>query len=128
MPASKKARAVGFNHVALEVGDIDAALASTVAFSTSNFEARAIQQRSSIWVTSSLRSRRAVHSRPTMAVTLGWSSMTRRPSARRWPTQASSLCQARFSISWTRGAIESRSSDTPTFNSPKHRMCCAVWA
>ena len=27
MPASKKARAVGFNHVALEVGDIDAALA-----------------------------------------------------------------------------------------------------
>ena len=26
MPASKKARAVGFNHVALEVGDIDAAL------------------------------------------------------------------------------------------------------
>ena len=27
MPAPKKARAVGFNHVALEVGDIDAALA-----------------------------------------------------------------------------------------------------
>ena len=27
MPASQKARAVGFNHVALEVGDIDAALA-----------------------------------------------------------------------------------------------------
>jgi catechol 2,3-dioxygenase-like lactoylglutathione lyase family enzyme len=27
MPESKKARAVGFNHVALEVGDIDAALA-----------------------------------------------------------------------------------------------------
>jgi lactoylglutathione lyase len=27
MPASKKARAVGFNHVALEVGDIEAALA-----------------------------------------------------------------------------------------------------
>jgi lactoylglutathione lyase len=27
MPASKKARAMGFNHVALEVGDIDAALA-----------------------------------------------------------------------------------------------------
>jgi predicted enzyme related to lactoylglutathione lyase len=26
MPASKKARAMGFNHVALEVGDIDAAL------------------------------------------------------------------------------------------------------
>ena len=27
MPASKKARALGFNHVALEVGDIEAALA-----------------------------------------------------------------------------------------------------
>ena len=27
MPESKKARVVGFNHVALEVGDIDAALA-----------------------------------------------------------------------------------------------------
>src|SRR3984893_16559959 len=27
MPASKKTRAMGFNHVALEVGDIDAALA-----------------------------------------------------------------------------------------------------
>src|SRR6202040_2042934 len=27
MPESKKARAVGFNHVALEVGDIEAALA-----------------------------------------------------------------------------------------------------
>jgi catechol 2,3-dioxygenase-like lactoylglutathione lyase family enzyme len=27
MPMSKKARAVGFNHIALEVGDIDEALA-----------------------------------------------------------------------------------------------------
>ncbi len=27
MPQAKKARAVGFNHVALEVGDIDEALA-----------------------------------------------------------------------------------------------------
>jgi hypothetical protein len=26
MPAAKKARAVGFNHIALEVGDIDEAL------------------------------------------------------------------------------------------------------
>ena len=27
MPEAKKARAVGFNHIAIEVGDIDAALA-----------------------------------------------------------------------------------------------------
>ena len=26
MPAARKARAIGFNHVAIEVGDIDAAL------------------------------------------------------------------------------------------------------
>ena len=40
MPEATKARAIGFNHVALEVGDIEEALAS-VDCSISNLGARA---------------------------------------------------------------------------------------
>jgi hypothetical protein len=41
MAEARKARAVGFNHVALEVGDIEEALAFYSHFSISNFGARA---------------------------------------------------------------------------------------
>ena len=39
MPASRKARALGLNHIALEVGDIDEALAFYGGCSTSSFAA-----------------------------------------------------------------------------------------
>jgi hypothetical protein len=108
MPEAKKARAVGFNHVAIEVGDIEEALAFYVACSTSSFAARARHRPSSIWATSSLRSRRAVLSPPTTAAILDLWSMTRRPSAKRWPTLASNRCRVRFSTSSIHGATASR--------------------
>jgi hypothetical protein len=52
MVEARKARAVGFNHVALEVGDIEEALASTVDCSTSSFGAKAALRPSSTWATS----------------------------------------------------------------------------
>ena len=65
MPEAKKARAIGFNHVALEVGDIDEALASTGDCSISNLEARAEHRPSSIWAISSSHCKRAAPNRPT---------------------------------------------------------------
>jgi predicted enzyme related to lactoylglutathione lyase len=48
MPEARKARAVGFNHVALEVGDIDEALAFYGRLSNSSFAVGARPQPSSI--------------------------------------------------------------------------------
>jgi catechol 2,3-dioxygenase-like lactoylglutathione lyase family enzyme len=59
MTEATKARAVGFNHVALEVGDIEEALAFYGGCSSSRCAARATTMRSSISAISSSRCRRA---------------------------------------------------------------------
>ena len=53
MAKARKARAVGFNHVALEVGDIDDALAFYGRLFDFNFGARAPLRPSSTWATDS---------------------------------------------------------------------------
>ena len=72
MPEAKeKARAVGFNHVALEVGDIDEALASTAICSRSSFGGRLRLQPSSIWAINFSHYRRDAYRPPTTVVTSG---------------------------------------------------------
>jgi len=53
MAHSKKARAIGFNHVALEVGDIDEALAFYGRLFEFELRAGAKPRPSSTWVISS---------------------------------------------------------------------------
>jgi hypothetical protein len=53
MTEPAKPRAVGLNHIALEVGDIEEALAFMRAFSGSNFVARVTLWPSSTWATNS---------------------------------------------------------------------------
>src|SRR6187200_240462 len=112
MAEANKARAVGFNHVAIEVGDIEEALAFYSRLIRSNFAARAAHRPSSIWATNSSRFKGVVRTRLTRAAILDWWSMTRKPSEKRWLTQVSNRCPGRFSTSSTRGAIALRLSAT----------------
>ena len=104
MAEATKARAVGFNHVALEVGDIEEALAfygrlfdfklrgksGTSAFIDLGDQFLALQKG---------RTQPADEGRP-----LDLWSTTRMPSARRWPTWVSNRIPASFSTFSTRGA------------------------
>ena len=97
---------------------------STVACSTSNFEAKAIHgiHRAGRPV---LRSRRAVHNPPTMGVTR--LVVDNKEAARKdWSTRASSSCPGHFSTFSTLGhRIEIVGYDN--IQSTKRRMCCAAW-
>ena len=108
MVGSAKPRAIGFNHVALEVGDIEEALAfygrifdfqlrsksRTMAFIDLGDQFIALQ---------------AGRSPPMTAVMSASLSMTRRRRARPSRRRGSSRSAVRFSISATPGAIASRS-------------------
>jgi lactoylglutathione lyase len=78
MPKTSKARAIGLNHIALEVGDIEEALAFYGACLNSRYAARASTLPSSIWALHFLLFRKAVSSPATMVGTSGWWSMTKR--------------------------------------------------
>ncbi len=109
MPQAKKARAVGFNHVALEVGDIEEALAFYGRLF--DFELRGKS--------------------PTSAfIDLGDQFL----ALQKGRTQAADdgrhfglVVPAGFSISSTRGATASRSSPTIISNSVRRRTYCAAW-
>ena len=88
MSQARKARAIGFNHVALEVGDIEEALIFYGRLF--NFELRGKSGTS--------RSRRAVRNPLMTAAILDLWSTTRTQSARRWPTQASNRCSTSTAI------------------------------
>jgi catechol 2,3-dioxygenase-like lactoylglutathione lyase family enzyme len=82
MPEAKKARAVGFNHVAIEVGDIDEALAFYGRLF--DFKLRG-KSRDAAFIDLGdqfLAFRRAAGKRPMMAGISGWWWMTRRRCAR----------------------------------------------
>ena len=83
MAEARKARAVGFNHVALEVGDIEDAPAFTVDCSISNLGARAPLRPSSILAINSSHCKRVVPNPLMMAAILAWWSTTRMPSSKR---------------------------------------------
>ena len=98
MPEAKKARAVGINHVALEVGDIEEAL----AFYGRLFDFRLRgKSESSAFIDLGdqfSRCRRAVPNPQTTAAILDSWSMTRTPCAKRWPTPALNRCPNRIEI------------------------------
>ena len=71
MVEARKACAVGITHVALEVGDIEEALAFYGRLFTSNFGARAALQPSSIWATNSSPCKRGALNPLTRDVILG---------------------------------------------------------
>ena len=104
MAEARKARAVGFNHVALEVGDIDEALAFYGRLFDLNYEAKVPLRHSSIWATNSLHSRMAVPNVLTAAVILDLWSTTRMQSAKHWPRRVSNRCPVRSWTFSTRGA------------------------
>jgi catechol 2,3-dioxygenase-like lactoylglutathione lyase family enzyme len=81
MAAIEKARVVGFNHVALEVGDIDEALAFYGRLF--KFELRGKSDSMAFIDLGELRFKRAARSRLMMVATLASSSTIRRPPARR---------------------------------------------
>ena len=83
MAQSAKPRVVGFNHVALEVGDIEEALAFYGRLFEFKLRGKARPRRSLIWATSSSPCRKAASRRPTTAAISAWWSTTRRPRARR---------------------------------------------
>ena len=105
MSATRKARAVGVNHVALEVGDIEEALAfygrlfdfklrgksATSAFIDMGDQFLALQKGRT----------QAAHE---AAISDLW-SMIRMLSVKRYPKPVSNHCPARFSTFSTRGAI-----------------------
>ena len=103
MAEAKKARAVGVNHIALEVGDIDEALAFYGRLFDFKLRGRSNDAALSISVTSSLPCKKGGASLPMRVVISDWSSMTRRRSAIAWPPRASMCCQVDFSISSTPG-------------------------
>ena len=127
MTERKKARAVGFNHVALEVGDIDEALkfygnfidfelrgkSDSMAFIDLGDQFLALQ-----------KGRR--QPKDDVDTSVSWYRTKRRFEAR-WKSTVSRSCQVASSISMIPGAIESKSSATPIFNSRRLRMCFAVW-
>ena len=91
MAETRKARAVGFNHVALAVGDIEEALAFYGRLF--DYELRGKKRHllpSSIWATNSLHCRKVELNLPTKDVILGlWSTTARSPQGagrRRDPT------------------------------------------
>ena len=93
---------VGNEVDALEVGDIDEALAFYGRLF--DFELRGKSKTSAfIDLGDQFRSRRAAPRPPTTAVILDSWSMTRTPSATRWRRRAWTHCPVRFLISSTRG-------------------------
>jgi catechol 2,3-dioxygenase-like lactoylglutathione lyase family enzyme len=88
MAHAKKARAIGFNHVALEVGDIDEALAFYGRLFKFELRGRSGTSALSTWAISSWLFRRAAPSPPTTVGILDSLSMTRKPSAVHWRRRA----------------------------------------
>jgi len=128
MVGSTKPRAIGFNHIAMEVGDIEEALAfydrifdfqlrgksRTMAFIDLGDQFIALQ---------------AGRKQPAdEAVMLASWLMTRRRRALPSRRRESSRSTVRFSISATPGAIESRSWAMTISSSPRLQTSCAAWA
>ena len=128
MPDERKPRAIGFNHVALEVGDIEEAL----AFYGRLFDFRLRSKSDSMAFIDLgdqfIALQKGRKQPPDEGRHFGLVVDDRRWHAKRCLTRALKLCRDRFSTSSTPGATASRSLDTTTFNSPKRRTYCGEWA
>ena len=127
MDNAKKARAVGLNHVALEVGDIDEALAFYRRLF--DFELRGKSATSAfIDLGDQFLALQKDRTQPADDGAISdWWSMTRMRSVKRWLKQESNPCPVLFLTSSTHGATGSRLSVIETSNSPKHPTCCGAW-
>ena len=121
-----KARAIGINHVALEVGDIEEALAFYGRLF--DFTLRGKDGNSAFIDLGDqfLALQKGGGSPPMTAATSAWWSTTRKKCARRSSRQGSSRCREAFSTSAIPGATASRSSAMTTSSSPRPRMCSAA--
>ncbi len=127
MHSSKKARAIGFHHVALEVGDIDEELAfngrlfdfklrsreATAVFIDLGDQFIALQKGRAQPVDDDRHFGLVVDDKDAVREAL--------------TAAASSHCPARFSTFAIRGATALRSSATTTSSSRRRRTYCAVW-
>ena len=127
MAESRKARAVGFNHVALEVGDIEAALAFYGRLFAFELRSKSDTDAFIDLGDQFIALQKGRTQPPDDGRHFGLVVDDKEAVRKALADAGIGPCPARFSISWTRGAIGSRSSATPTSSSPKRRMCCAAW-
>ena len=127
MAEAKKARAVGLNHVALEVGDIEEARAfygqlfdfklrgksGTSAFIDLGDQFLALQKGRTQPADDGRHFGLVVDDKDAIRKALADAGINR--------------CRGRFSTFSSRGAIASRLSATRTYNSPRRQTCCAAW-
>ena len=106
MAESARPRVVGFNHVALEVGDIEEALAFYGRLFTFNLRGKSDSMAFIDLAISLLPFRRAAGSPRTMVATSVWSSTIRRRLARRSRQLVSPLSMAPSLTFGTPGATE----------------------
>src|SRR5262249_45257329 len=127
MPEASKARAVGFNHVALEVGDIEEAL----AFYGHLFEFKLRgKSKTSAFIDLGdqfLALQKGRTQPPDGGRHFGLVVDDKEAVRRALAAAGVGGCPVRFSISSIPGAIASRSSVTTTSSSPRRRTCCAGW-
>jgi len=128
MAVATKARAVGFNHVAIEVGDIDAALAFYGRFfefhlRSKNDSMAFIDLGDQFLALQKGRTQPADDGRHFGLV------VDDKEAARKALADAGiKTCLVRFSTFSTLGATALRLSAIPMFNSRRRRMCCGAWA
>jgi catechol 2,3-dioxygenase-like lactoylglutathione lyase family enzyme len=103
MTSLKKARAIGFNHVALEVGDIDEALAFYGRLFDFKLRSKDAESAFIDLGDQFIAFRRADVKLPMTAGTSAWWSTTRLPCAMRWPRKAFRRCRGHFSTSRSMG-------------------------
>ena len=97
MPQARKARAVGFNHIALEVGDIEEALAFYGRLFDFKLRGKSEDHGLHRSGRSVPRAAEGPHAAAmTTAVISGWWSTTRRRCATRWPTAGIEPLPGRF--------------------------------
>jgi predicted enzyme related to lactoylglutathione lyase len=127
MPELKKARAVGFNHIAVEVGDIEEALAFYSRIFDFQLRGKS-EDMAFIDLGDQFLALQKGRNQPSddgrhFGLVVDDKDAVRQALARR----GSRRCLDISSTSATLGAIASRSLATKASSSPRRRTCCAAW-
>jgi lactoylglutathione lyase len=128
MAESAKPRVIGFNHVALEVGDIDEALAFYGRLFTFKLRGKS-ESMAFIDLGDQFIALQKGRKQPADDGRHFGLVVDNKEAARKALTAAGvTYLMVRSLIFGTRGATEWRSSVTTIFSSPRRPMCCAAWA
>ncbi len=128
MPQLKMARAVGFNHVAIEVGDIEHALAFYARLFDFKLRGKS-RNMAFIDLGDQFLALQKGHSQPADDGRHFGLVVDHKDAVRRALAEAGvDALPGPFLDFSIPGAIASRSSATTTSNSQKRRTCCAAWA